>query len=189
MATEVIQGELTEKRDEERSIPFAKFISDVEAFVAKFTADAGLVTLRELLNKYNFMFESLTYQKRSLLRKIPDIQQSLETVLFIKRKNADGETYSTLFPLTDNCHAKAELEPTSSVFLWLGANVMLEYPVEEAENLLTSSQVNAQTSLESIDKSLGFLRDQITTTEVNIARVHNHNVKIRALQKAAAQDA
>ena len=186
---EALQTELTEKREEERSIPYAKFITDVEAFVAKFTADAGLVTLRELLNKYNFMFETLTYQKRSILRKIPDIQQSLETVMFIKRKNAEGEKYTTMFPLTDNCHAKAELEPTATVFLWLGANVMLEYPVQEAEDLLTSSQANAQTSLKSLDQSLGFLRDQITTTEVNIARVHNHNVKIRALQKAAAQEA
>jgi len=54
--TEAIHGELTEKRDEERSIPYAKFITDVEAFVAKFSAEPGLVTLRELLNKYNSMF-------------------------------------------------------------------------------------------------------------------------------------
>ena len=188
MASEALTAELTGKKDEQRSIPFAKFINDIPAFTAKFTAEAGLVTLRELLNKYNFMFETLTYQKRSILRKIPDIQQSLETVMFIKRKNDEGVAYKTMFPLTDNCHAMAELEPTATVFLWLGANVMLEYPVQEAEDLLTESQANATSSLKSLEQSLGFLRDQITTTEVNIARVHNHNVKVRALQKAAAME-
>jgi hypothetical protein len=61
---------------------------------------------------------------------------------------------------------------------------MLEYSLEEAEGLLKTSDSNASASLKKLDDNLAFLRDQITTTEVNIARVHNHMVKIKAQLRA-----
>ena len=187
--SDAITKEITKKgaSNDEFSVPEACFIPDVEVFLKKYGQDQAMGTLKELLSKFNFMSENLTFQKRNLLRKIPDIQQSLESVQFIKRKSAEGDSYVTQFPLTDNVHAKAELKPTSTVFLWLGANVMLEYSVDEAEALLVDSQQSAQTSLANIDKSLAFLREQITTTEVNIARSHNYTV--RARQRAAAVEA
>ncbi len=143
-----------------------------------------LAGLKELLSKYSFMFDSLTVQKRSILRKIPDIQQSLETVIMLKTKREEGAKYTARFALTDNCHATAELDASDKVCLWLGANVMLEYSLDEADDLLKSSQTSATQCLQSLDKSLNFLRDQITTTGVNIARVHNHNVRLRAQVRA-----
>ena len=130
------------------------------------------------------MFESMSAQKRATLRKLPDIQQAVEVVEFLKRRRSEGETVSAHFPLTDNCHAKAEIPPTDKVCLWLGANVMMEYSLEEAEALLKTSDSNATASMKKLDENLGFLRDQITTTEVNIARVHNHMVKIKAQLRA-----
>ncbi len=161
---------------EERSIPTALFLSDIEAFTKKYGVETGIAGLRELLAKYSYMYESLLAQKRSLLRKMPDIQQSLETVQHVK---AQSSPFSTFFPLTDNTHAQAEVEPCQNICLWLGANVMLEYSLDEAEELLTSSSKSASASLASIDRSMAFLREQITTTEVNIARVHNYNVALR----------
>jgi prefoldin subunit 5 len=140
--------------------------------------------LRELLNKYNFMFESMLVQKRATLRKVPDIQQAIEVVDFLKRRYHDGEVIKTHFPLTDNCHAKAEIPPSEKVCLWLGANVMLEYSIEEAEELLRTSNSNATETMTRLDDNMSFLRDQITTTEVNIARVHNYMVKIKAQLRA-----
>ena len=61
---------------------------------------------------------------------------------------------------------QAVLQDTSSVCLWLGANVMLEYPLQEAHDLLAKNYDNAKTSLESIKKDMLTLRDSITTTEV-----------------------
>lgn len=130
------------------------------------------------------MFESFLAQKRATLRKLPDIQQAIEAVGFLKRRSCEEQSVSTHFPLTDNCHAKAEIPPTDRVCLWLGANVMLEYSLEEAEALLKTSDSNASVSLKKLDDNLAFLRDQITTTEVNIARVHNHMVKIKAQLRA-----
>lgn len=85
----------------------------------------------------------------------------------------------TTFELNDTLFAHATLEPISRVNLWLGANVMLTYPLEEAIDLLSSKLTGAETSLQGADADLEFLRDQITTMEVNTARVHNWDVKRR----------
>ena len=67
--------------------------------------------------------------------------------------------------------------------LWLGANVMLEYPRSEAIELLQKNLSNAKTALAELIEDMGFLRDQVTTTEVNMARVFNWDVKERRKQK------
>ena len=130
------------------------------------------------------MHESFLAQKRATQRKIPDIQQAIEVVDFLKKKASEGTDLTTHFPLTDNCHIKANIPPAEHVCLWLGANVMLEYPVSEAEELLKSSSTNANESITKLDENLVFLRDQITTTEVNIARLHNFMVKVKAQLRA-----
>jgi hypothetical protein len=62
---------------------------------------------------------------------------------------------------------------------------MLEYEVEEALTLLTEKVQQAERSLEVVNDDLAFLREQITTMEVNIARVYNWDVKQRKLKSKA----
>lgn len=64
---------------------------------------------------------------------------------------------------------------------------MLEYSCEEAVELLTNNLETAKKNLQSLSEDLDFLKDQITTTEVNIARVFNWDVKEKRKKKAAAQ--
>lgn len=45
---------------------------------------------------------------------------------------------------------------------------------------------NCTSQLSTLNSDLQFLKDQITTSEVNIARVHNHRVKLKKQMKAAA---
>jgi hypothetical protein len=59
------------------------------------------------------------------------------------------------------------------------ANVMVEYTFEEAIALLTKNVDNCRANLRTIEKDLDFIKDQITTTEVNIARIFNFDVKQR----------
>jgi len=53
---------------------------------------------------------------------------------------------------------------------------MLSYPLDEAITLLETKLAGAKKSLENFKMDLEFLRDQITTMEVNTARVHNWDV-------------
>ena len=50
---------------------------------------------------------------------------------------------------------------------------MLEYTYDEALELLNKNYEQAKETKDSLDKDLDFIKDQITTTEVNIARVYN----------------
>ena len=54
------------------------------------------------------------------------------------------------------------MPPTNEVYLWLGANVMLSYPVEEAETLLEGKLSGALSTLANCEEDLDFLREQIT---------------------------
>ncbi len=54
------------------------------------------------------------------------------------------------------------MPPTDEVYLWLGANVMLSYPIGAAETLLQSKLEAAQQTLANCEEDLDFLREQIT---------------------------
>lgn len=56
---------------------------------------------------------------------------------------------------------------------------MLSHDIDEAINLLREKLSNAEANMAAANEDLGFLRDQITTMEVNTARVHNWDVKRR----------
>lgn len=137
--------------------------------------------------------------------KIPDIQKTLETVRFLKsrkvrsfdtrstsrrliiRTQADADPIETTFELNDTLYAKAEVPPTDEVYLWLGANVMLAYPIPEAEQLLKSKLDTAKKSLETCEEDMEFLREQITTLEVAFARVYNWDVAQRRKEREAGE--
>lgn len=146
-------------------------------------AENVLKQLHELYGKYKFMENKLVQQKRSILAKIPEIKSALEVLTHIKAK---GDTVTTNFELSDAVYVRAAITKTDNVMLWLGANVMVEYTYDEAFQLLTDNLKNAQTTLETLNTHLSFLKDQITISEVNIARVHNFKVGLTQANKEAA---
>lgn len=161
---------------------------DVDAFMAQpgnESADAALKKLDERYQKYKFMELSLAQRKRRLKAQIPEIKQTLEILKYMQRKKASPRPMETRFLLADNLYCKAAVPPTDRVCLWLGANVMLEYDVDEARALLERNLAAAARNLEALEDDLDFLRDQFTTTEVNMARVYNWDVKRRSRDDAA----
>jgi len=128
---------------------------------------------------------SLSKNKQTLKSKIPDIKSTLDVVKMLKEKKEAGETFKTHFELSDNIFANATVKP-STVSLWLGANVMVEYSFDEGIILLTNNVINAERNLANLIEDLDFLKDQITITEVNIARIFNYDVKQRRHKKVQA---
>lgn len=117
-------------------------------------------------------------QRRSvgLKEKIPDIKKTLDMVRFLKLNREHqaelddddddkaAEGIETHFELNDTLYARAKvsIKDTEEVYLWLGANVMLAYPIEEAETMLTEKLSAAELSLANCEEDLEFLREQIT---------------------------
>jgi len=162
-----------------RGIPKATFIEDVVSAVKDSkSADALLQQLQALYGKYKFMESHLVQQQKSLLQKIPDIKNALAALHHLM-SGPKEKAVKVHFELADSIYANANIEKEEKVLLWLGANVMLEYNYEEADELLTKNLKNAEVNLSSLEEDLAFLKDQITVSEVNIARIHNYNVQLK----------
>ena len=110
--------------------------------------------------------------------KLPDIKKTLETVAMLKTKyESEQKELTTNYLLSDNIWAKAKVPNNSGkVALWLGANVMVEYTYDEAIKLLGKNLMNAEAKIKETEDDIDFLKDQITTTEVNLARIYNQGV-------------
>lgn len=150
-----------------------EFINDVETFMKGKEVTPTLQSLDERLQKYRFLEVNLLQKRARLRRQLPDFEKSIEVIKLLETK----EELNTHFLMSSQLYSKARIPPTDHVGLWLGANVMLEYPLDEAKALLSKNQSTSLSNLKQIDEDLEFLRDQITTSEVNLARIYNWNVK------------
>ncbi|KAI0129146.1 prefoldin subunit [Xylariales sp. AK1849] len=160
-----------------RGIPYAPFVDKVEDYVnSREEVEGTLRQFQEMISKYQFMEMNLQRRVAGLNDKMPDIQKTLETVRFLKTRTEESDPIETTFELNDTLYAKASIPPTDEVYLWLGANVMLSYPIDEAETLLDAKLSAAKQSFANCEEDLDFLREQITTMEVAIARVYNWDV-------------
>ncbi|RMD42308.1 hypothetical protein DV735_g2836, partial [Chaetothyriales sp. CBS 134920] len=164
---------------------YVKTLDDVESTLTRF---------QEMVSKYTFMQQNVERRKLGLEEKLPEMKNTLDTVKFLKRKRNQAlkqkqddeldkkrkasDTLETTFSLQDTLYAKAVIKPAEldEVYLWLGANVMVAYPLDEAEELLQGKLDKAKQSIKIAEEDLDFLRIQITTLEVATARVHNWDV-------------
>ncbi|KAJ4332571.1 peptide chain release factor 1 [Didymella glomerata] len=170
-----------------RGIPKAPFVDRVEDYVTdRSEVESTINSFKEMISKYQFMQANTQRRAAGLKDKIPDIQKTLETVKFLKTRE-DADPIETTFELNDTLFAKAEVPPTDEVYLWLGANVMLAYPIPEAVELLSSKLSTAKASLATCEEDLDFLREQITTLEVAFARVYNWDVAQRRKDREAGE--
>lgn len=180
-------------KDEVKSfcgIPEAEFLEDVDSFMkeqgAEVTVEIILKRLEEQHQKYKFMELNLMQRRKRLKSQIPDIEGSLKIVKQMQEQKGKEGIITSHFLLSDQVYAKAETRASDTVCLWLGANVMLEYSLDDAQKLLADNHSNAIKNLSQVEHDLDFLRDQFTTVEVNMARVYNWDVKRRQVAKALA---
>lgn len=120
--------------------------------------------------------------------KIPDAEKNLEVIELLKqKKNEEDEDkcIETNYELDSTLYTKATIDAKNlnSVYLWLGAEVMLEYPLDEAVELLNSRLESHKKQLKMVEEDLEFLRESITTMEVNTSRLYNWDVKRRREEK------
>lgn len=110
----------------------------------------------------------------------PRSRKSLTLIQQLTKKKEQGESGFIRYNLADSIYARAELDYTEGiVYLWLGANVMLEYTYEEAIEFLTRNKERAESELTAVESDLAFVRDQIVTCEVLRSRIYNWDVRRR----------
>jgi len=67
------------------------------------------------------------------------------------------------------------------VYLWIGANTMVEYSFDEAIELLEQQLRQFHFKIQELSEDLDDLRGNSITVEVNMARLFNFNVKRKKL--------
>ena len=155
-----------------------KFIDDVGDFAQSFTPPASAELLigafTQLYQKYKSVESSLEIRKSRLEDKVPELRKSLTMV----RTLAEKDHATVRYNLADNLFASADLDlQAGTVHLWLGANVMLEFPFDEAIQFLEAKLSQAETDLATTEADLLFVRDQTVTSEVNMSRIFNWDVR------------
>lgn len=105
--------------------------------------------------KYKFMEFNLLSKKRRLQNQVPELKRSLT---MIEKLEEQKEEFEAQFLLSEQVYAKAKVPPTDTVYLWLGANVMLEYSLEDAKKLLSQNIAAATRNLGFVEHDLDFLR-------------------------------
>ncbi|TVY45460.1 putative prefoldin subunit [Lachnellula subtilissima] len=194
MADKELKTDASDRKDgaatNPRGIPYAPFVDKVEDYVTgRAEVEATLKKFQEmiqahiLVRKYQFMEANKQRAAMGHREKIPDIQKTLDMVKFLKTRKPGADPIETTFELNDTLYAKANIQPTEEVYLWLGANVMLSYPIDEADELLTTRLATAKLNLTNCEEDLDFLREQVTTMEVATARVYNWDVTMKRKEK------
>lgn len=150
-----------------RGIPVAPFIDNVTDYVSsRAEVEPTLRSFQEMISKYQFMEVNSQRRAQGLREKIPDIKKTLEMVQFLKKRKTShpATDIDTSFELNDTLYARASIPPENldEVYLWLGANVMLSYPIGEAEEMLREKMEAAEKSLGNCEEDLEFLREQVT---------------------------
>jgi len=164
-------------------IPEAFFVEDVAKLMTTRKTDAKtlLEECDNMYQQYKRMEGQLALRQRKLQSQVVEIKSSIGMLEHLD--NADAtQTLSTDFRLNDALFVKATIPQTDKVALWLGANVMLEYDTKEALELLRKNYESAKENISAIKVDMDYLRDQITTVEVNMARIYNHDVSQRRAQ-------
>lgn len=136
--------------------------------------------LSALSQKYRLYESKLVKQKQSLEQKIPDVHRALKAVTALESRNKRSDDTAPVeahFELSDGIFVRATIPRTTTVCLWLGANVMVEYPFEEAITLLQNNLKAAENNLGETKENLNYLRDQLNTTDINLSRVYNFHVQ------------
>ncbi|ONH69621.1 Prefoldin subunit 3 [Cyberlindnera fabianii] len=163
-----------------RGIPQAPFVEKVDDYVKKpEDFEKVMAMFQERLQQYKYMEQSKKNAAAGFKKKIPEIDDSLKMVELVKKKKEAQESLETNYELNETVYTTAEIEPTDTVLLWLGADVMLEYPLDEAIELLTEKLATAKSNLQISEEDAEFLRENITTMEVNAARLYNWDVERR----------
>lgn len=89
---------------------------------------------------------------------IPDLERSVDMVKVLKKQKNNDSGFETQFLLSEQVFMKAFVPPTDKVCLWLGANVMLEYTLVDAMDLLQKNIETAKKNLGCVENDLDFLR-------------------------------
>ncbi|KYQ88685.1 prefoldin alpha-like domain containing protein [Tieghemostelium lacteum] len=156
------------------NIPGVTFISNVEEYLKDKEIESVFRQLQDSYSKFKYFESKLSNNISILTLRSKQLQESLDIVDHVASKTE--ENFQVQYELSEGVYSSAQVDHPKSIYLWLGANVMLEYSFEEAKQVLRKNKDSVDKQLKDTIQDLGYVKDQITTTDVNVSRVYNYDV-------------
>lgn len=170
---------------------------------------ATLTVYRELHAKFTLMSDSMRRQQEGMNVRLDSLRAAVEVVLVaLAEQTAKTDTNVELSeqsgassaassvatpihplkclekelicPVSDCLYARAKVTDPSKLMLWLGSNVLMEYSPAEAKEVLEGNCKTLEEQIAEVAEEILFLREQITTAELAISRLHNYGVSQRS---------
>jgi len=174
----------------------APFIEDMAKFIEEQGGqENAMLHLQKTYRELKQLEQSLAVRKANLATKLPDLEQTLDAVKHLQAQRdarkeqapEERKEQHVRYELGESgIYAEAVLaeDAFEHVNLWLGANVMMEYTLDEAVELLSGNLSSARETIASINNDLDVIKERTVTMEVNMARLYNHEVAKRKQQIA-----
>ncbi|CEF67782.1 Prefoldin subunit 3 [Strongyloides ratti] len=169
-------------------IPPAEIIEDVEEFLSKnkdIKAEDAHQKLQNDYRKYKILESEMKALKEKITENLPDYEQAKQVINFLKMKKANNETLKTSYKLTDEVYQHAEVEDLDSFVLYMGAYVMVEYPLDEGEEFINKNIAAINQRISEIDEELEYILNQITIVEVSTAHFINYMISSNKAKSTA----
>uniref|UniRef100_A0AC35FJ39 Prefoldin subunit 3 n=1 Tax=Panagrolaimus sp. PS1159 TaxID=55785 RepID=A0AC35FJ39_9BILA len=164
------------------------FKTDVEEYLKenKLSIEEAQQRVNTNLRKYKVVEQNLTAQKEKIEENEPEFAVGRE--LLAKMKEAlEDENYEwpmeIQYPLAEQIYAKAYVDKFETLTIVLGTGSFADITIEEADKMFTKNLNDINRLTSQLAEEIDFIKDQVTTSEVNVAHLYNYNVN---LKKAAA---
>ncbi|KAI0982804.1 hypothetical protein GJ496_009059 [Pomphorhynchus laevis] len=157
-------------RVESMTIPTCQFIDDLEKYVK---ADGRhpkqiLQEMTTLLKKYKAMSENVEKRISNLYNvTLADLKQSTSILNKLHTDMDQNKEVIADFSFSGNVKLKAIIPPVKKVGLWLGAKVMVEYTIDEAEDVIKTNTRNVENAIAKCNENLANLN---ICTQVNVSK-------------------
>lgn len=134
------------------------------------------------------MEQSFEKSKGVYKSKLPVIEQTIDLIKTLQKKKEEDEEVVAHYSLCDTLYSTAQVDTSESkICLWVGASTMVEYTYEEGLELLSNQLTQSHEKINELNEDLEHLRSNSIIVEVNMARLFNHNVKMKKLQNAQGE--
>uniref|UniRef100_A0A0K0DXM0 Prefoldin subunit 3 n=1 Tax=Strongyloides stercoralis TaxID=6248 RepID=A0A0K0DXM0_STRER len=181
-------GLTLQERLSKSGIPPAEIIEDVEEFLSKnkdLKVEDAHQKLQNDYRKYKILESEMKASKEKIIENLPDYEQAKQVIKFLKMKKANNETLKTSYKLTDEVYQHAEVEDLDSFVLYMGAYVMVEYPLDEGEEFINKNIAAINQRINEIDEELEYILNQITIVEVSTAHFINYMITSKKAKSTA----
>uniref|UniRef100_A0A1I8A4C5 Prefoldin subunit 3 n=1 Tax=Steinernema glaseri TaxID=37863 RepID=A0A1I8A4C5_9BILA len=117
--------------------------------------------------------------RERIIQNLPDLQNNLKMLEVLKERQDNDKPFSTSFLLSDQVYTDAHVEKVENVYLWLGAGVMAEFPIDKATAFIKGKISELNTKATDLAEELEIVKQRLTTCEVNMANIYNFGVRMR----------